>query len=1618
MIKKDTNVKTKVLFSLLLAISCVVFAYAAIFSDITQGDFNNGTFVNTRYNTSGSYVELYPGNLTGNFTSQIFNSGFARWNNISWISNAIGELPSNQITETSFGSGNINMTGNVLLVHLNNNSAYGENDTRVYDFSGFENNGTVSGAVFNASGKLSGAYSFDGVDDYINVGTEPTYESGATAISISTWVYVGPPNFDGGVDLIMDSSGASANPGFWLSVEDRNGGGVSAGINTFKTEVASSGGGYINARMPNNVINSSRWYFIAVTYNSSDNIKMYLDGIEQVLSIADSGSGNYVPKNANLYIGCVNTGNTYCFNGSIDEVAIWNRSLSASEILTLYKRGATRLNLTIRSCDDSACSGESFTDINDASPQNLSIANNTYFQYKFDFLTDNVSYTPELYNVTIDYTPDVNAPSITYGSQTETNGAYLNKDNIIINVTANDSFSGLVNITVYLFNISSLVNQTTSTTSPHFVNITGLVQGIYYFNATATDLAGNLNSTATINITLDTTNPQINYGNGTLNDNINISRNFVYVNVTVTEINEANITFRLYNSSGNVNTTTFSAGTRIINWTSLPDGNYTYNATIVDLANNQNTTATRAITLDITTPNASLISPANASYLNNLTQNYTVNLSDNVGIKNATLYIYNASNNLVNQTTINFGVGIVNPLIGIVVTLIDGAYNWSYNLFDFSGNIFTTGNNTLMIDATTPLVSFVGPTPANNSGKSGSIIINVSITDTNLANITYYFNGTITIYNTASGALINLGGGNWVFNVTQSGLTAGSSYLYNVSVRDLANNINSTETRTLLGNSNPYFASILYAPNTSTGLDPNSAISVTINVSDNDDNTDRVVLQWKNSTADWGNATNFTMSNSSALNISTIFNASFTPLYESNYSFRIWVNDTQGATNISTITNVSAFWDCTWTAVPLLFEGTGFNEVKHITNISLNNTGDAAYASNNCSLSFRVTYDLVEGRIYLDGSYFKPSNTYTIAAGANQTITVNAGFLSEIKQENAILTINELQSISNTSSINLSVTLVSTTGGPYLFERITSSPNEVSLTFTNFSLKGYLRNLVADGTLGTIAYNVSFNWSLPSGFLVSNGVFNLTFVNLSNSSLIYNDINISFNSTNLASFSPGVVAVNLHALGLNSSGGFIVHSDNRTLLTEQVNITLNCYNISDGIYVTACGNLDGDYSASGTGSSTSSSSGGGGGGGGVVDKSSTYINTIADMELVRGRQDSIYINFTNSLRNISINNIKFKVEGDIAKYVKIIPDALDSLNPGQTTEVRLLIVSPTYVNLGRHQLSVTLNAFAGSVSYTEKKTLIIEIQEISRKEAEKLINESTILIEKMINANLSLAGLDKILNESITAIKSYNYELVVRNSKIISDTVNAALEAQEAISGLKQLIDSAVNQGINVDGSERILKLALLSMQRGEYEQALQRVKEAQITYALEVKGELAKLSYYIKNNSKEISLAVVLLFMFSFATYKVTKLQLLRRKIRELREEEAIINELIKVVQRQTFERNMMSMEEYEAAMQQYEQKLSGIIEDLIQLETLRAHILRFTSKQKRLKLERERIFNLIKELQKDYLQQGKLETRLYELRLKSYNRRIGEIDSSLAALEAKSALRNKLNPFSFFKE
>jgi len=195
----------------------------------------------------------------------------------------------------------------------------------------------------------------------------------------------------------------------------------------------------------------------------------------------------------------------------------------------------------------------------------------------------NNSNSTETRNITLDNM----APVVDFCPACLDNNSNVSQSWVFINLTVTEENEA--NTTFYLYNASGFVDSQTYTDETHEHNFTGLADGLYYYNATVVDKASQSSFTETRWVILDTTFPLISFGLNVEDDDKTVSRVWIYANVSVTEDNEKNITFGLYNSSWS-NVTTFTTSVREINWSGLADGSYTYNVSIFDMAGNFNVT--------------------------------------------------------------------------------------------------------------------------------------------------------------------------------------------------------------------------------------------------------------------------------------------------------------------------------------------------------------------------------------------------------------------------------------------------------------------------------------------------------------------------------------------------------------------------------------------------------------------------------------------------------------------------------------------------------------------------------------------------------------------------------------------------------------------------------------------------------------------------------------------------------------------------------------------------------------------------------------------------------------------------------------------------------------------
>ena len=197
------------------------------------------------------------------------------------------------------------------------------------DESGLGNHGVVEGAVLTTDrfDNSNSAYSFDGYDDRILI-TDEEIVSGNT-MSVQAWFKT---------TSILGGNGQYTNPivsKLWNGESYFIGGTLDSAN---KIEFAVTGGRVIS----DTELNDGLWHHAVGVYDgalSSDNVKLYIDGVLQ--SSADDNTYNIGSLNILAFGANVKwTGESYYpndyFTGSIDDVMIWDRPLTQSEITQLY----------------------------------------------------------------------------------------------------------------------------------------------------------------------------------------------------------------------------------------------------------------------------------------------------------------------------------------------------------------------------------------------------------------------------------------------------------------------------------------------------------------------------------------------------------------------------------------------------------------------------------------------------------------------------------------------------------------------------------------------------------------------------------------------------------------------------------------------------------------------------------------------------------------------------------------------------------------------------------------------------------------------------------------------------------------------------------------------------------------------------------------------------------------------------------------------------------------------------------------------------------------------------------------------------------------------------------
>ncbi|HLD78342.1 MAG TPA: hypothetical protein VJB16_04915, partial [archaeon] len=432
-------------------------------------------------------------------------------------------------------------------------------------------------------------------------------------------------------------------------------------------------------------------------------------------------------------------------------------------------------------------------------------------------------------------------------------------------------------------------------------------------------------------------------------------------------------------------------------------------------------------------------------------------------------------------------------------------------------------------------------------------------------------------------------------------------------------------------------------------------------------------------------------------------------------------------------------------------------------------------------------------------------------------------------------------------------------------------------------------------------------------------------------------------------------------------------------------------------------------------------SGGGGGGPVTPQQRDRLLQTSETFELVRGSQQSFPLRVENPFGGI-LRNVTVTLSGFLAQYLSVQPRSVDALRPNESYDFTVSIGAPEYFTEGDHNLTflitgvvvttlplpegqaVTLRTFL-----RENRSVSLVIQEIPRDEASVLQDASGALLSELASLGLPTQEAEQLLATLVREFDQKRYGAVRATAQRIRALYDQAMQARGLIAAVQQDITRAEFQGLRVAKTKRLLLLAEAALQRGDFSTALQRAEDARVTLALETVGKFNYL-IYLENNWETLAAAAFAASIAAWLLFLAAKYFLLGARLKHLRKEERIMIGLIQEVQRDCFERHKLGVNEYLQTLQQYEQRLSDVVQQSVQLEIRRANVFRLFHKASReLLQERKQLLALVQQMQRLYVESGKLDTRVYQNRMRSYVKRLAELEEHLAELEARRARRRR---------
>lgn len=391
------------------------------------------------------------------------------------------------ILYSSFASAALTASNTILYYSFNGGDL---NNSASSSYTGL-NSGTT-----NASGFIGDARDFSGTAQYIEVNASAGMLGGATGSgTVNVWAY-------------PDTLGAE----YWIA-------GIWGHGNNeflFKTQAASKFEACFNGCV--SMVTSAaalpatgQWYMLTLTWNTTG-MYLYINGTYSATTVNTKGAAGAT----RMVLGMNDDGDTSYFNGKLDEISIWNVSLSATDISALYNSGSG-----LAYPFSTAATNFSVTATDEITGASLNISvwvDGTSYGTNTTVTTDLLSNSTTLHNVTVGaanyfnrtYTnlnissnlaASLHQAEVCFNATEKISGAAVTLNNVTINSTARTVSPFCFNVSASTINAKAQktgwFSRNQSYTIAALSNATETVLNMSYANLTISAKDGSTNATLT-----------------------------------------------------------------------------------------------------------------------------------------------------------------------------------------------------------------------------------------------------------------------------------------------------------------------------------------------------------------------------------------------------------------------------------------------------------------------------------------------------------------------------------------------------------------------------------------------------------------------------------------------------------------------------------------------------------------------------------------------------------------------------------------------------------------------------------------------------------------------------------------------------------------------------------------------------------------------------------------------------------------------------------------------------------------------------------------------------------------------------------------------------------------